>query len=179
MGAWFDVVTYHCDDTLSVSFRSRSHPANSGRLQQQLKMLNELYQFVMEVTHDCLWEWDLHTRELFWIDGGHKRTFGYQIENALIPQSFWENHLHPEDKQRLLSKLNKLMAGSQSSLWEDEYRFEKAGGDYAFVHDRGHILFDNDNKPSRIVGATQDISARKLLEDKLIQEGILKQKEIT
>src|ERR1700722_4453193 len=45
MGAWFDVITYHCDDTLSVSFRSRSHPAHSGRLQQRLKMMNELYQF--------------------------------------------------------------------------------------------------------------------------------------
>ena len=36
MGAWFDVITYHCDDTLSVSFRSRNHPAHSGLLQQRL-----------------------------------------------------------------------------------------------------------------------------------------------
>jgi PAS domain S-box-containing protein len=179
MGAWFDVITYHCDDTLSVSFKIDNRRSSPEYPEQQLKVLNDLYRFVTEVTNDCLWEWNLQTKEVFWIDGGHKRVFGYQIENALIPQSFWENHLHPEDKQRLLSKLNKLMAGSQSSLWEDEYRFEKAGGDYAFVHDRGHIIFDNDNKPSRIVGATQDISARKLLEDKLIQEGILKQKEIT
>src|SRR5579863_9013532 len=28
MGAWFDVVTYHCDDTLFVSFRSRNHLAH-------------------------------------------------------------------------------------------------------------------------------------------------------
>ena len=26
MGAWFDVITYHCDDTLSVSFKSSNHP---------------------------------------------------------------------------------------------------------------------------------------------------------
>jgi hypothetical protein len=49
MGAWFDVITYHCDDTLSVSFRSRNHPAHSGRQQQQLKMMNELYQMLENI----------------------------------------------------------------------------------------------------------------------------------
>jgi PAS domain S-box-containing protein len=169
MGAWFDVVTYHCDDTLSVSFRSRSHPANSGRLQQHLKMLNELYQFVMEVTHDCLWEWDLHTRELFWIDGGHKRAFGYQIVNALIPQSFWENHLHPDDKVRILNRLNKILSEGSDSTWEDEYRFLRADGGYAHVHDRAHIIYDPDGVACRMIGATQDISVRKSAELKLLE----------
>ena len=91
MGAWFDVITYHCDDTLSVSFKSSNHPGHPllpKNPEQQLKILNELYRFVTEVTNDCLWEWDLQTKEMFWIDGGHKRVFGYQIENALIPKVF-------------------------------------------------------------------------------------------
>jgi PAS domain S-box-containing protein len=169
MGAWFDVITYHCDDTLSVSFRSHSHPAHSGRLQQQLKMMNELYQFVTEVTNDCLWEWDLRTRELFWIDGGHKRVFGYQIVNALIPQSFWENHLHPDDKVRILNRLNKILAAGSDSNWEDEYRFKRADGGYAYVHDRAHIIYDVDGVASRMVGATQDITVRKSAELKWLE----------
>ena len=28
MGAWFNVITYHCDDTLSVSFKSSNHPVH-------------------------------------------------------------------------------------------------------------------------------------------------------
>ena len=169
MGAWFDVITYHCDDTLSVSFRSHSHPAHSGRLQQQLKMMNELYQFVTEVTNDCLWEWDLRTRELFWIDGGHKRVFGYQIVNALIPQSFWENHLHPDDKVRILNRLNKILSEGSDNTWEDEYRFLRADGGYADVHDRAHIIYDPDGVACRMIGATQDISVRKSAELKLLE----------
>jgi PAS domain S-box-containing protein len=169
MGAWFDVITYHCDDTLSVSFRSRNHLAHSGRLQQRLKMLNELYKFVTEVTNDCLWEWDLHTRELFWIDGGHKRVFGYQIVNALIPQSFWENHLHPDDKVRILKRLNKILSAGSDRTWEDEYRFQKADGGYAYVHDRAHIIYDADGVACRLVGATQDITVRKSAEFKLLE----------
>jgi PAS domain S-box-containing protein len=186
MGAWFDVVTYHCDDTLSVSFRSRNHPADSGRLQQRIKVLNELYQFVMEVTNDCLWEWDLRTKELFWIDGGHKRAFGYQIVNTIIPQSFWENHVHPDDKVRILNRLNKILSKGSDKTWEDEYRFQKAGGDYAYVHDRAHIIYDGDEVACRMIGATQDITVRKSAENKLlesekklVQERLKRQKEIT
>jgi len=169
MGAWFDVITYHCDDTLSVSFRSRNHPAHSGRLQQRFKMLNELYKFVTEITNDCLWEWDLRTRELFWIDGGHKRVFGYQIVNALIPQSFWENHLHPDDKVRILNRLKDILSAGSDRTWEDEYRFQRADGGYAFVHDRAHIIYDVDGVACRMVGATQDITVRKSAELKLLE----------
>jgi PAS domain S-box-containing protein len=186
MGAWFDVITYHCDDTLSVSFRSLNHPAHSGRLQQRLKILNELYKFVTEVTNDCLWEWDLHTRELFWIDGGHKRVFGYQIVNALISQSFWENHLHPDDKVRILKRLHKILSGGSDNTWEDEYRFQRADGSYAYVHDRAHIIYDSDGVASRMIGATQDITVRKsaelnLLESekKLARERLTRQRAMT
>ncbi|MGZ8558948.1 MAG: PAS domain S-box protein [Chitinophagaceae bacterium] len=174
-GAWFDVITYYCDDTLSVSFKSSNHPAHPdystqpGHPAQQLKVLNELYRFVTEVTNDCLWEWDLQAKEIFWIDGGHKRVFGYQIENALIPQNFWESRLHPDDKVRILSKINKIITEGSESVWEDEYRFQRANGDYAFVHDRGHIIFNGDKRAYRMIGATQDITTRKLAEIHLVE----------
>lgn len=100
MGAWFDVITYHNNNTLAVSFKSSSNKNNEypESTAERLKVLTELYRFVTEITNDCLWEWNLLTHEIFWIDGGHKRIFGYQVENALIPQSFWESCIHPEDK---------------------------------------------------------------------------------
>jgi PAS domain S-box-containing protein len=185
MGAWFDVITYHCEDTLFVSFKSSNQPAYPGNSKltghplQQFKILNELYQYVTEVTNDCLWEWDLQARELFWIDGGHKRIFGYQIENSLIPQSFWESRLHPDDKAGVLARLNKIIYEASEHVWEDEYRFKKADGDYAWVHDRGHIIYDEDHKSSRMIGATQDITEKVLLRKKLDGERRATQREIT
>jgi PAS domain S-box-containing protein len=179
MGSWSEVIFYHSDDTLSVSFKSPDKPPQTENQERQLKVLNELYRFVTEVTNDCLWEWNFTFQDLFWIDGGHKRVFGYPIVNALIPQSFWESLLHPEDKDRILSKLYKIIAEGSSTSWEDEYRFKKANGEYAYVHDRGHIIYDEDGNASRMIGATQDITARKSAENKLIQERIARQNEIT
>ena len=185
MGAWFNVITYHCDDILSVSFKSNHQPVHPdysslpGHPAQQLRTLNELYRFVTEVTNDCLWEWDLQGKKLFWIDGGHKRVFGYNIENALVPQSFWENRLHPDDKVGVLTRLKKIIAEATEYVWEDEYRFKKADGEYAYVHDRGHIIFDGNEKASRIIGATQDITAQVILHNKLADERLTRQREIT
>jgi PAS domain S-box-containing protein len=162
MGDWFNVITWYGDDTLSVSFKRSNQPA-AEQTEQHLKILNELYRFVTEITNNCLWEWDLQTKELFWIDGGHKRIFGYPIENALISQNFWESRIHPDDRVRVLAKLNKIITGESGDEWEDDYRFQKADGEYAYVHDRGRIIYDGD-KASRMIGATQDITPGKLAE---------------
>src|SRR5579863_4597949 len=186
MGSWFDVVIYYYEDNLSVSFKSTNQPALQEPPEKRLKTLNELYRYVTEVTNDCLWEWDLSARELFWIDGGHKRVFGYPIVNAIIPQHFWENRLHPDDKLRILTRLSEMVATGTATIWEDEYRFRKADGEYAYVQDRAHIVYGKNGRASRMIGATCDITARKQAEIQLVEsernlgrERLSKQKEVT
>ncbi len=184
MGAWFNVITYHNDNNLSVSFKSSNqleYADNTGKADFSLQQgsLAELYRLVTEVTNDCLWEWDLNTAEIFWIDGGHKRAFGYPIENAFIPQSFWESKLHPEDKPGVLARLNKIIDEAVETDWEDEYRFKKANGEYAWVRERGRVIYDSGKKASRLIGATQDITKNVILENKLVHERHLVQRKIT
>jgi PAS domain S-box-containing protein len=186
MGSWFDVVTYYYEDNLSVSFKSTNQPAHQEPPEKRLKRLNELYRYVTEVTNDCLWEWDLSTKELFWIDGGHKRVFGYPIVNAIVPQHFWENRLHPDDKLRILTRLDEIIATGTATVWEDEYRFRKADGEYAYVQDRAHIVYGKNGRASRMIGATLDITARKMAEIQLLEsernlgrERLIMQKELT
>ena len=178
---WFDVTTFYFDDTLSVYFKSSGqlpYSKHPGHPEEKLKTLTELYRFVTEVTNDCLWEWNLRSKVLFWIDGGHKRIFGYDIENTLLPQGFWESLIHPDDKVRILGRLNKIIANRSGSGWEEEYRFKKADGEYAYVHDRGHIFYDEDKRAIRMIGATQDITIRKSAEMHLLDERLTRQKEI-
>lgn len=175
--AWFEVVTYHCDDTLSVSFKKSGQQVANP--EQQLVTLNELYRFVTEVTNDCLWEWDFQAKEIFWIDGGHKRVFGYPIENAIIPQIFWESRIHPEDKARILKTLHDCMTEGLDCIWEEEYRFKRADGEYAFVHDRGHVFYNVRKEAFRMIGATQDITEKVALQNKLVMLHKTQQRELT
>jgi two-component system sensor histidine kinase UhpB len=165
--SWFDVTTCHFDDCLSVSFKDSYDGENPPPSVRQLKSINDMYRLVTEVTSDCLWEWDLLLGQILWIDGGHKRAFGYPIENALIPKRFWEARLHPEDKGRVLTGLHAFFANGMAVNWEEEYRFRKFNGDYAYVHVRGQLVYNGDKRTSLMIGATQDISARKSAEAQL------------
>jgi PAS domain S-box-containing protein len=127
-----------------------------------------MYRLITEVTTDCLWEWDLLSEQILWIDGGHKRVFGYDIENALIPQRFWEARVHPDDRVRVLTSVHQFFTESVADDWEQEYRFQKFDGEYAHVYDRGHIVYFHDTRTSRMIGATQDITARKSAESQLL-----------
>lgn len=181
MGAWFDVITYYCDNTLSVSFKSSNRSVDleyPTTVEQQLQIKTGLYKFITEVTNDCLWEWDLLSKEFFWIDGGHKRIFGYDVENALIPQNFWESLIHPDDKVRILTDLSKMAKENADIRWEVEYRFKKANDEYAWVHDRGHIIYE-DGRAIRMIGATKDITEKIVLEKKLAAEMLAREKKMT
>jgi PAS domain S-box-containing protein len=178
---WFDIIAYHSNNCLSVSFKKvvkNEYPKPPEYVDQRLIKLTNLYRFITEITNDALWEWDLAAREIFWIDGGHKRAFGYEIESSLVPQSFWETRIHPDDRTRVLNKLNKIISEGSCPLWEDEYRFKKADSGFAYVHDRGHIVYEK-GKASRMIGATQDITSRKIAESELMRERLMKHREIT
>ncbi len=172
MGAWFDIIVYNTDDVLSVSFKNSNYPVapnHPDHPEERLKIQNELYRFVAEVSNDCLWEWDLQTNEIFWIDGGHKKVFGYDIENAFIPRTFWESRIHSNDRKRVLAGLDKVINDGACKVWSEDYQFQRASGEFAYVHDKGFIIYDESRQPSRMIGTTLDVTSERLTEIKLAE----------
>jgi two-component system CheB/CheR fusion protein len=53
--------------------------------------------------------------------------------------------------------------------WEDEYRFLKKNGHYAYVYDKGYIIRNEEGKAVRLIGATRDITERKENEALLLE----------
>ncbi|HMF73826.1 MAG TPA: PAS domain S-box protein, partial [Flavitalea sp.] len=163
--AWFEGNSYHDAETLSISFKNNADTTSISAPSThalQFRQLNEMYRKVLDVTNDCLWEWNLETKEIFWIDGGHKRVFGYPIENSLIPQHYWESLIHPDDKKRVLDSVAAYINHPSTNFWEIEYRFKRANGEYAYVCDRGQMLAWGGEKSAMLVGATQDKTAQTL-----------------
>ena len=75
-------------------------------------------------------------------------------------EKWWDEHIHPDDRRRVLTKLEALFAGSGSN-WLEEYRFLLNDGTYAHISDRGYIERDEAGAPLRMIGAMSDITSRK------------------
>ena len=149
------------------------------RKRNELKLIesNRRYELLSQATNDTIWDWNLQTNEVRWNDG-IKTIFGYQPTEITNKIDWWHQNIHPEDKERVVSKIQRhVEAGLRT--WKDEYRFKCANGSYKYVFDRAFILADKDNKPSELIGAMQDLTDRRKLEQQLTNEKINKQKQLT
>lgn len=156
-----------------IIFRKDEQPIFEGVVQDiteekeselKLKLSNERYDYASKATSDAIWDWDLLTGEMFCAEG-YKRLFGYDDEKG--ENNIFFDRIHPDDRKRIAKSMAKKLKDASSSVWQDEYRYLKSNGEYAYVYDRAFILFDDKRRPVRMIGAMQDVTARKNEEQQL------------
>jgi len=128
----------------------------------EARRAHERYALVARATNDVIWDWDAEHGTIIWNDA-LQTMFGYapdQIDNRL---QWWDSHLHPDDRERVVSGINGIIEKGGTS-WTDEYRFERADGSFTEVLDRGYVARAEDGKPVRMIGAMLDVTERKRAE---------------
>lgn len=126
------------------------------RSQEEIRQSNERFEMVAKATKDIVWDLNPETNEIWWNEN-YYTFFGYEKDGANQLASAWEQHIHPEDKERVISNFSKYFERKEP-LWKDEYRFIKKNGEIAYIYDCGYILYDEKGKPYRAVGSMIDIT---------------------
>ena len=113
--------------------------------------------------------------------GAGRKSIGYAEDEFPDKGAAWADHLHPDDKDRVLSASGDYMAGNQP-YYVVEFRMRCKDGSWKWILARGKLVSrDADGNPLRIIGTHTDISERKLAENQLhiaaiafeAQEGIM------
>lgn len=146
--------------------------------ESRIRASHERYLLVTRVTNDVVWDLDIaNDNTMRWGDGFYT-LFGYRPAAVRKTSGFWESCLHPDDRGRVVKKLKQFISNNRSRVWEDEYRFRKSNGEYALVHDRGFLIFDQEGKINRMIGSMQDITEKRELEKALLKQELDKQKMV-
>lgn len=135
------------------------------RVEEALRKSEERFYLATRATNDAVWDWDLATDALWWNET-FQTLFGHTAKEIEPRIESWTNHLHPDDKERVLSGVHAMIEGG-GQFWSDEYRFRRGDGTYATVFDRGYVVRDPGRKPVRMIGAMMDITERKDAEEAL------------
>lgn len=135
-----------------------------------LKLSQERFQLVTQATSDAIWDWNLYSDEIWWNDGIQK-LFGYTAEEMGGDISSWKQRLHPDDAERVLRDIQQHIDTGKAH-WTDEYRFRRKDGTFAYVIDRGYVVYDQDEMPIRMIGSMMDVTERKSLEDQLTHQAL-------
>jgi PAS domain S-box-containing protein len=96
----------------------------NNRAEEDIKASNERYMLATRATNDAIWDWDMNAQEYFWGEGFYQQ-FGYRPGSKVRTRKFWESHLHPEDRDRILKELERFIQRKDKGLWLEEYRFRR------------------------------------------------------
>jgi len=152
------------------------------RAEQEIIASNERFNLVSKATNDLIWEWDLISGETFRLGSPFFNNLGYMGDSITQNKINWIDLIHPDDIERVEMKRIHIFENSQETYWEDQYRFKKADGSFAFVYDRGFIVRLSSGKAIKLIGSTQNISRLKKTEIELAElnnQLINKTKEIS
>ncbi len=110
---------------------------------------------------DGLWDWNIATDKVYY-SPRLKELLGYQeheIDNVFAE---FESRLHPEDHDRIMQALSDHL--EQGTPYDVECRLRTKHGDYRWYRARGHAIWDDSGKATRMAGSITDTTRRKLME---------------
>jgi PAS domain S-box-containing protein len=134
------------------------------RAEAELRESEQRWKFALEGTGDGLWDMNLltnvsyHSKEC-------KAMVGYDDNDLLVSRTYWEDKIHPDDREKHDYDLGQYLAG-KTPVYANEHRARCKDGTYKWILDRGKIIeWDESGKPVRMIGSHSDISERKEREE--------------
>lgn len=104
--------------------------------------------------------------KVLYVSPAYEKIYGLKIVDLLRNPYSWVNTVLEEDRQQILSLHDKLFAGSP--MTRCEYRIQHPSGGIRWLETVAFPVRNDRNEIYRIVGQTTDITARKELEEEII-----------
>lgn len=143
------------------------------RIREALKEKEQKLEEAQRIGKMGSWTWHIPTNELYWSDEVYEL---YGLDKETYEPSF-EGFMEmlPESELKKVEQIvDRIMSGEP---WEEvELLVEKPDGSMAYIYERGEVHYDDKGNPIEVSGTMQDVTARRMTEEKI--KGALKEKEI-
>ncbi len=124
--------------------------------EKELKQSLERFNIVAKATSDTITDYDVVNDRMEYNEG-IQNMFGYPASQVARDGSWWDDKIHPDDKDLVQHRTEEVYKKQQNQL-QLEYRFRCANGTYKYVLDRSYLIKDSEGKPLRMIGSMQDIT---------------------
>src|SRR4030095_6428800 len=135
------------------------------RAESSLRRSEERFQLMANNIQELFWMMHAGTKELTYVNPAYTAITGYAVESLHENPSAYQYLIHPEDRIRVLSKLQDL---AHSRALDAEFRFVRADGEVRWAWAKG-VPVPTDGETRWLVGTAQDITSRKKAEMKIIE----------
>lgn len=133
------------------------------QMEKELQESEQRFRLALDAASDGLWDHDLETGEVYYGDNWYA-ILGYSEEDGRQGTLTWKNLLHPDDAEKAISTIDNYIAG-QSDQLRQEFRLRNKKGGWTWILSKGKIVaWDENGKPTRLVGTHTDFTERKTME---------------
>jgi len=141
--------------------------ARSEDLRAAAQELARRFRNLVEDLNAIVWEMDVPTFQITFVSHEAERILGYPVQKWLIEKDFWMNHIHPEDRERIVEFSRKAVAeGKDYNL---QYRGLASNGRVVWLQDIVRLVRDASGVVRQLRGVMVDITERKQLEEQFQQ----------
>ena len=135
--------------------------------ERELQENTAKFEEAQRVAHVGYWEWDLRTDQVIWSDETY-RIYGLHPQEHPIELATIRESIHPEDREFVFRTAAEAV---QDKVRVDaEHRIVRPNGEVRVVHSQGDLKRDVAGRPWQMFGTVQDITDRKLAEDKIREQ---------
>ncbi|MBA2252020.1 MAG: PAS domain-containing protein, partial [Nitrospirales bacterium] len=134
------------------------------RAEQTLREREQQFRQVVENIREVFWMSDPSKEMMLYISPGYQEIWGRTCESLYASPRSWLDWIYPDDQRRIFEASHtKQMDGS----YNEEYRIVRPDGSIRWIHDRAFPIRDDFGTVYRIAGIAEDITERKILQDKV------------
>jgi PAS domain S-box-containing protein len=132
------------------------------RLERDLLEQKDQLEMALHGSHLGTWELDIQSGQLKYF-GDWRSILGYESDEITGKVLDWNAWFHHDDVEAVQTALNHHVDGN-TPFYQAEYRARHKEGHWVWIHSSGRVMArDHGGNPTRVVGTSQDISARKRL----------------
>lgn len=126
--------------------------------EEEMHLVEERYELALYASQAGLWDWNIKTGEMY---TSPNQTDHLDYRNGADGPGVAGRVIHPDDKDKVLTILNKHLAG-ETEEYRIEYRVKDDHDQWVWYLDRGRVVErDENNMPVRMTGTHQNISIQK------------------
>ncbi len=151
-----------------------------AELYRRIAADEEIFDFIQSGSLDGLWYWDLESPDNEWMNAKFWQLLGYDPAEKAHKASEWQALIHPDDLKTMTENFHAHLA-DPSHPYDQVVRYRHRDGSTVWVRCRGIAIRDANGKPTRMLGAHNDLTELKQTELKLreqAQDMLALQKEL-
>ncbi len=136
------------------------------KMDEALALAEQRLQLAIEGSNDAVWDWNLETGVLFH-DSRWALMLGYEPGEIAHTLEGWKHLVHPDDLAAN-DRVQQAHFEQRTPSYQHELRMRAKNGEWKWILDRGKVVRRApDGRPLRMAGTHSDVTARRLLENRL------------